>query len=83
MTQAFGLAAWLFPDSDPEAKHQSLRRSLPLTGSDGNATLLSPTVVLFAVPIIFTVGIKCQAFPAGSVEGDGRVEIQYEFVNVQ
>jgi len=29
-----------------------------LTGSDGNAILLYPTVVILAVPIIFTVGIK-------------------------
>ncbi|MBR1709738.1 MAG: hypothetical protein IJ719_13065 [Clostridia bacterium] len=46
-----------------------------MTGSDGNATLLYPTVVLLAVPIIFTVGVDCSAFPAGSVKGGGRVAI--------
>ena len=50
-------------------------RSLLLTGSDENATLLFPTVVFLAVPIIFTVGVDYPAFSAGSVKGGGRVAI--------
>ena len=65
----------LFPDSEPEAEPATPLRCLPLTGSDGNATLLSLTVALSAVPIIFTVGIACTAFPAGSVKGGVRVAI--------
>jgi hypothetical protein len=42
-----------------------------LTGSIENATLICPTVVILAVPIILTVGSSHDAFSIGSVKGGG------------